>query len=193
METTTQGDRIERQRLDASLVERCLCGDKEAFHELASHYYRAVCAFLLKRVGRADLVEDLAQETFLEAFRALPSLGRPERFASWLFGIARNRHGKWVRRARPKLFSAVDPPEVAVRFVSDQEELEEQQRLLSHLENGVQALSEEARQVLDLKHREGKTCEQIAVLLGRPVGTVKSLLSRAYKSLRERLQPEYLL
>jgi RNA polymerase sigma factor (sigma-70 family) len=67
------------------------------------------------------------------------------------------------------------------------EELEEQQKRLAALEGGLAELPEEARRLLEMKHRQGKTCEQIAGELGRPVGTVKSLLSRTYKALRARL------
>lgn len=187
---TPEEERLARQRLDAELVARFRRGDREAFRELTARYYRPVSAFLLKRTGKSDVVEDLAQETFLEAFRHLSSLNRPEQFASWLFGIARNRCGKWQRRVRPVALSALGEVEIAVPFVSDVEEVEEQQRLLSRLENGLAGLNDESRRLLDMKHRQGKTCEQIASEVGRPVGTVKSLLSRAYKTLRERLRPE---
>jgi len=119
------------------------------------------------------------------------ALNRPEQLASWLFGIARNRCGKWQRRARPLPFSALGSEvDVAVPFVSDAEEMEEQQQLLGRLESGLARLDPESRRLLEMKHRQGRTCEQIAGEVGRPVGTVKSLLSRAYKTLRERLQPE---
>lgn len=191
METKTpEEERSARQRLDAELVARCRRGDRDAFRELTARYYRPVCAFLLKRTGASDPVEDLAQETFLEAYKSLPTLSRPEQLASWLFGIARNRCGKWQRRAGLLLFSALGEVEVAVPFVSDAEEVEEQQRLLSRLDSGLAGLNDESRRLLDMKHRQGKTCEQIACEVGRPVGTVKSLLSRAYKTLRDRLRPE---
>lgn len=190
-ESMMADDRLERQQTDAALVMRWSAGDRGAFAELTGRYYRPVCAFLWKRVQRADLVEDLAQETFLEAFRSLKSLSRPEQFSSWLFGIARNRCGKWLRRPQPALFAASDPPDVAtVPFVSLEEELEEQQKVMGELDAGLATLSNETRALLDMKHRQGKTCEQIAAALGKPVGTIKSLLSRAYKALRERMSPE---
>jgi RNA polymerase sigma-70 factor (ECF subfamily) len=191
MESTMGDERWERQQIDAGLVKRSLAGGKDAFAELTERYYRPVCAFIWKRVQRADLVEDLAQETFLEAFRSLKNISRPEQFSTWLFGIARNRCGKWLRRPQPALFAASDPPDVAsVPFVSLEEELEEQQKLLDKLETGLAGLDEDTRALLDMKHRQGKTCEQIAGSLGRPAGTIKSLLSRAYKTLRARMCPE---
>jgi RNA polymerase sigma-70 factor, ECF subfamily len=191
MESTMGDERLQRQQIDAGLVRRSSAGDKDAFAELTERYYRPVCAFIWKRVRRADLVEDLAQETFLEAFRSLKNLSRPEQFSTWLFGIARNRCGKWLRRPQPVLFAASDPPDVAsVPFVSVEEELEEQQKLMEKLKTGLAGLDKDTRALLDMKHRQGKTCEQIAGSLGRPVGTIKSLLSRAYKILRARMCPE---
>ena len=98
---------------DADLVRRTMQGDTEAFHQLTVRYYRPVAGFILKRVQRPDMVEDLVQETFLEALQALKAGRGPEKFSSWLFGIAHNRCGKWLRRKRPVLFSPHDAPEIA--------------------------------------------------------------------------------
>jgi len=140
-------------------------------------------------VQRSDLVEDLALETFLEAFRSLKGGRLPEHFSSWLFGIAHNCCGKWLRCKRPVLFSPSDTPEVEAppSEFDARQELEEQQRRLAALENSLNELPEETRKLLDLKYKQGKTCEQIATETGRPVGTVKSLLARTYKLLRARL------
>jgi RNA polymerase sigma-70 factor (ECF subfamily) len=174
---------------DAELVARCLRGDRQGFHELVERYYRPVCGFILKRVQQPDLVEDLVQETFLEAYQALQTTGRPVQFAAWLFGIAHNRCGKWLRRKRPSLFSATEPPDVVAvpSFVDTHAELEEQQRLLQALDRSLADLPGQTQKLLHMKHHQGKTCEQIAAELGQPVGTVKSNLSRAYKALRARL------
>ena len=176
---------------DAELVEQTLRGVREAFHELTVRYYRPVGGFILKRVGRPDLVEDLVQETFLEAFQALKAGKGPQKFSSWLFGIAHNRCGKWLRRKRPILFSPNEAPDLGSAPSEQQlhEELEEQEKLLNHLQSHVRELPEETRRLLEMKHCDGKTCEAIAVATGKPVGTVKSLLARTYKSLRHALTP----
>jgi RNA polymerase sigma-70 factor (ECF subfamily) len=176
------------QLSDTELVCLCARGDDGAFHELAARYYRPVCAFLFKKLGEADLVEDLAQETFLEAFKALRQKQQPAWFSSWLFGIAHHRCGKWFRKKKLSLYPANEPPEVAASgFVSPEEEAEEQQHKMAALEYGLAGLTPDVRQLLHLKHQEGLTCEQIAARLGQPVGTVKSTLSRTYKALRARL------
>lgn len=177
------------ERSDDELVRCVGSGSSAAFGELTARYYRLVCGYLYKRLGRPDLVEDLTQETFLEAYRALRGGREPGQFASWLFGIAANRLGKWFRRKRPRLFAGNEPPDVAtVPFVSPQEELEEQQKLLTALEDGLAGLPAETRTLLHMKHHQGKTCGQIAAELGQPVGTIKSQLSRTYKLLRVRLR-----
>src|SRR5262245_26221855 len=176
---------------ERQLVERAVRGDTEAFQALAGRYYRPVAAFLLRRVSRPDVVEDLTQETFLEAFRSLRDGTKPEAFGSWLFGIAANRAGKWHRRKKPALFDPNEPPQTpsTPSEVDAHAELEEQRHRLAALDAGLAGLPEELRNLLELKHRRGLTCEQIAAQTGRPVGTIKSLLSRTYKMLRERLAP----
>jgi RNA polymerase sigma-70 factor (ECF subfamily) len=171
---------------DVELVRQTLNGVTAAFQQLAVRYYRPVGGFILKRVGRPDLVEDLVQETFLEAFQALKAGRGPQHFSSWLFGIAHNRCGKWLRRKRPTLFDPTAAPKMGAA-TSDQElleEVEEQQKRLAQLEAQLQGLPHDTRALLEWKHRDNLTCEEIAVKTGRPVGTVKSLLARTYKSLR---------
>src|SRR5262245_25972626 len=98
---------------EADLVRRSQAGEAAAFQALTVRYYRPVSAFLLKRVGRVDVVEDLAQDTFLAAFRSLGEGAGPQHFSSWLFGIAHNLAGKWLRRKRPVLFDPHEAPDLA--------------------------------------------------------------------------------
>src|SRR5262249_49374711 len=118
------------------LVRRCLGGERDAFHELTVRYYRPVGAFLLQRVQPPAVLEELAPETSLEAYRSLKQGKRPEHFSSWLFGIAVNVCGKWLRRKRPALFDPADPPDTPAvpSFTAEAEEREEQQRRLALLE-----------------------------------------------------------
>lgn len=177
------------EQQEREFVERAGRGDAVAFQALAERYYRPVGAFLLRRVQRPDIVEDLAQETFLEAFRSLRDGRLPDRFSSWLFGIAANCAGKWLRRKRPVLFDPSAPPTMPTTAPESNThaDLEEQEHRLAELDASLADLDSELRQLLDMKHRRGLTCEQIAAELGRPTGTIKSLLSRTYKHLRERL------
>lgn len=176
---------------EAELVQLAARGHASAFADLTRRYYRPVAGFLLKRVGPADLVEDLTQETFLQAYRSLTAGQVPEHFASWLFGIAHNCWGKWARRKQVLSFGAVPPEEVAAPEQQQTlEEAEEQAMMQERLGRHLAELPEETRRMLEMKHHHGKTCEQIARELGRPVGTIKSQLARTYKALRGRLGGE---
>lgn len=161
------------------------------FDALVTRYYRPVSAFVYRRVGQPDRVEDLVQETFLEAYRSLKEGKQPEAFDRWLFGIAAHVCGKFLRRKKPRLFSPDAPPVdlVAGNPASLAEELEEQAKLMERVAGQLAELPAETRRLLELKHREGMTCEEIAAEVGRPAGTVKSILARTYKALRERLAP----
>src|SRR5207248_2987873 len=141
MKLVTPGEALS-QVPDADLVARCAgAGGESAFHELTARYYRPVCGFLFKRLGQPDLVEDLAQETFLEAFQALRRKTGPAHFSSWLFGIAHNRCGKWFRRKKLGLYPANEPPEVAAAMdVSVEEEVEQQRKRTAALESATRPL-----------------------------------------------------
>jgi RNA polymerase sigma-70 factor, ECF subfamily len=173
---------------DVTLVRLCLKGRKESFDELSARYYQGVYGYLLRRVSASDVAEDLAQETFLEAFRALPTCREPEHFSSWLFGIAHHRCGKWLRSRRDRPFpigEAADDPSSS----ESEEAAESRSAVVRNMTQRVDQLSEGVREILRLKHEEGKTCEEIARALGRPVGTIKSLLSRTHRALRAFLTP----
>jgi RNA polymerase sigma-70 factor, ECF subfamily len=176
---------------DADLARQAATGQTASFQELTRRYYRPVSAFIWKRLQRADIVEDLAQDTFLEAFKAIKNGLVPDHFSSWLFGIAHNLCGKVLRRKQPVRFAGDEVPE---QSVSDNtltlDAAEEQQKWLDRLDVGLAELPPDTRDLLERKHRHGQSCEQIANATGRPVGTIKSLLSRTYKHLRERLAPK---
>jgi RNA polymerase sigma-70 factor (ECF subfamily) len=131
----------------------------DAFPAVVDRYYRPICAFIFKCVQQYDLVEDLAQETFLEAFRAVRDGVRPDHFSSWLFGIAHNRCGKWLRRRRPLLFASGKGPERALEdpALNAAEEREAVENQLKALDAGLENLPEDARRLLEMKHKRGLT------------------------------------
>jgi RNA polymerase sigma factor (sigma-70 family) len=181
---------LECESSDQELVGLCLAGDSDAFAVLTERYYRPVSGFLYRRLQRADVVEDLAQETFLEALRSLRQGRRPEQFAGWLFTIARHCVGKWLRRKQPTIFDPSAPPVdlVAASDLDALEEQEQQENLFAHLKEELARLPMDTQRLLEKKHRQGKTFEELAVEEGRPVGTLKSLLARTYQALRSAMQ-----
>ena len=127
-----------------------VAGSAAAFQDLAARYYRPVAAFLLRRVGRPDVVEDLVQETFLEAFRSLREGRGPDTFSSWLFGIASNLAGKWLRRNPPILVVEEPTKGVDIRAKRDIHD-----QLVAHARAGAAILvaSSDLPEILELADR----------------------------------------
>lgn len=186
------GDRIPLS--DAALVAEVLEGDTDGFGALVERYKNLVASFVAARVPPAE-VEDLAQDTFLRAFRKLASLRDPASFSAWLLGIASHVCVDWHRARRHSaslddagasgpLAGATVPHRTPPAAPDAEAERQEAARLL--LES-LDHLPEAYRVTVVLKHMDGLSCQEIAERLGLAIGTVTSRLARAYKLLRERL------
>jgi RNA polymerase sigma-70 factor (ECF subfamily) len=172
---------------DEVLVVAAILGDLDAFGELAGRYRAAAVRTAQAVVGRED-AEDVAQEALLLAFKALPSIGDPRKFAAWLGAIARHRACRWARREGARRASSVELDEVLLARVSalapplagregDDEELS---RALDEVPPAY-AL------VLRLRFFDEMPLERIAAFLGVPVSTVKWRVHRGKALLRERV------
>jgi RNA polymerase sigma-70 factor (ECF subfamily) len=170
-------------------VARFLEGDEAAFEELVHRYEAAVRKLAFGFVRDWALAEDIAQDTFLKAYRKASSLRRVASVRSWLFRIAINRAQDELRRIKRKKevsWEAFDVPPVA----SDQPSAETRAASGELARNLAQALSvirEEHRIPLVLREVDGLTYAEIAKLLGWPLGTVQARLHRGRLELRARL------
>ncbi len=164
---------------DAELVARVLAGDdRRAFAELVRRHQSAVRG-LLRRLAPADpaLADDLAQETFLRAYRGLAGWRGGARFSTWLYRIAWNAWASHARRPPPPEAPAPEaprPPDEAALARRD-------------LERALADLREEERVAIALAYGEGLTHEEAAAVLGWPLGTLKTHVARAKKKLRSLL------
>ena len=175
--------------LDELTLRRAQRGERDAWRALVERYQRAVFALLGRLVGRggAALVEDVAQETFLHVFRALPGftpLG-PARLSTWILTIAARRGIDELRRRAV----ATDPLErgAAVADEARADTETERARLAHLLEIAVAALSPELRAAFLLREYHDLEYADIARALEIEIGTVKSRLSRARAALRASL------
>jgi RNA polymerase sigma-70 factor, ECF subfamily len=179
---------VSRGARDAELVRRSLNGDRAAFGELAEHYARQVAAVTYAMVREREKARDLAQEAFLEAYGALRSLREVARFGAWLVGIARRRCIYHIRRerrrARALAARAEVPREAPLTPAGEMVRSDEEARLLEALGG----LGRRYREVLVLRHFEGKSYAEIAELLEISVATVEKRLTRARSKLREMLK-----
>lgn len=177
---------------DEALIKAVLGGDTERFSPLVTRYQTRVMRFILKYEYNTHDAQDLAQETFLQAFRALPSFNYRARFSTWLTGIAFNLIKNHIGRTPTKQHVHLDideQPEGASGSASDNPARDyENKQLLAALAQAVAVLPQHMRDAIVLVASEGLSYEEAADTLGVPVGTVKSRLCRARVQLADALR-----
>jgi RNA polymerase sigma-70 factor (ECF subfamily) len=178
------------------LIDRARTGDQTAYTELVKRYQPQVQAVCLKMVHNRETARDLTQETFVKAFGALGSFDRTYTFSTWLYKIARNTCIDHFRRSKLETFS-LDAPmrtkegEMERDFPSPTHTperhllLKEKGRLITE---AIDSLPEKYREVIHMRHTQELPYEEIASILGVPLGTVKARLFRARELLKKRLK-----
>lgn len=185
---------------DRDLVRRTLAGDKKAYEQLVLNHQRRAFNIAYRILGDYDEAMDLAQEAFIQAYRALAQFREESHFSHWFLAITtnlcRNRLKQWKRRARSRTDSLSDPigdgdsdlrrdPPDPGPSALDRLEARQLEELVRE---EMQHVEEEYRMVLVLRDVQGMPYEEIAQILGVPVGTVKSRLHRGRADLRDRLR-----
>jgi len=187
--------------VDAVLVERVRLGDPRAFEMLVVKYQRRIERLIGRMVRDVDLVQDIAQETFIRAYRALPQFRGESAFYTWLYRIA-------VNTAKKALVELRRDPLVSENALASVDEADETSRVENELSDGetpeailasreiaaavnaaIDALSEDLRQAITLREIEGLSYEEIAEVMNCPIGTVRSRIFRAREAIAARLRP----
>jgi len=194
---TQGGDGPAPTPTDEALALLACDGSTEAFRELVRRFERPVYGLVVRLVRDPALAEDLAQEVFIRAWRALASFDPERRFASWLLRIAHNAAIDALRRRRtaPQI---VEPPEegetprweVADRSTPDPEQRAVARDLARALERALARLRPDYRSALLLRFQRQMAYEEIAEVLGLPMGTVKTFLHRGRAELARALAAE---
>ena len=163
-------------------------------------YHDAIFNFIYRMIRDREQVEDLTQEAFIKAFSSLRSFNEEYAFSTWLYKIATNNCIDYIRKRKLQMYS-IDKPIKAKdsdytfelpddTYQADKEIISGQRTLL--LRNAIEQLPEKYRRVIELRHTEEKTYEEIAATLELPIGTVKAHIFRArellYKQLRRRIR-----
>lgn len=188
------GDR----EIDQVLVERAQSGDKRAFGLLVEKYQRKLGRLLSRMIRDQAEVEDVVQEAFIKAYRALPNFRNESAFYTWLYRIgintAKNHLVAMGRRPR-----AV--PEIEVEDAENFEDGDElrtiatpetelmSKQVAKAVNDAVEGLPEELRTAISLREIEGLSYEEIATLMNCPIGTVRSRIFRARETIAEKLKP----
>lgn len=182
---------------DLELVQRVQRGDKRAFGLLVNKYQRRISRLLSRMIRDSADVDDVVQEAFIKAYRALPGFRGESAFYTWLYRIAintaKNHFAAQGRRGESSSIDLDDPEngELAL-LVSDgaTPEAEIQSRQLARAVNdAIEALPEELRSAIVLREIEGLSYDEIAVAMDCPVGTVRSRIFRARESIALQLKP----
>jgi RNA polymerase sigma-70 factor (ECF subfamily) len=186
---------------DAPLVERAKQGDVKAFEMLVVKYQRRIERLVGRMVRDSDLVPDIAQETFIRAYRALPQFRGESAFYTWLYRIAVNTAKKQLMELKRDLLVTEsaragqdedDEPRGAENEPSDSgtpDALLASKQIAAAVNFAVEGLSEELRQAITLREIEGLSYEEIAALMNCPIGTVRSRIFRAREAIAARLRP----
>jgi RNA polymerase sigma-70 factor (ECF subfamily) len=183
------------------LVERTVAGDQRAFELLVIKYQRRIERLIGRMVRDVDLVEDIAQETFIRAYRALPQFRGEAQFYTWLYRIAVNT----AKKALMELKRDVLVSERAYRSDDDEDETSRAENELTSFETpetvlaakeiaatvnaAMGALPDELRQAITLREIEGMSYEEIAQLMNCPIGTVRSRIFRAREAISVKVKP----
>ena len=180
---------------DVELVRGALDGSESAFREIVLRYQRPVFGVIVRVVRDQARAEELAQDTFVKAFRALHTYDVERRFSAWLLAIA--HHGA-IDEARKRVLETVSLDEleddgspvvqIADRNSPTPAAILERAELATALHTAIARLRPEYRELVSLKYEQGLEYEEIREITGLPVGTVKSSLHRARKELAGQLQ-----
>ena len=181
---------------DAELMGRVRSGDPEAFAPLVKRYQRRVFGYLLGQVGEPEAAAELAQETFVRAFRSASRYRESGRFEGWLFRIAGNLARSEVRcrmRRGPHASAESDEIRETLRDESgpSPDDAAYRREIRNALRQALPRLPESFRQAVVLRYVEGWSYHEIAELLGIETGTAKSRAHRGLKRLRTELGPTF--
>jgi RNA polymerase sigma-70 factor (ECF subfamily) len=186
------------REIDQQLVERAQRGDKKAFELLVVKYQRKLGRLLSRFIRDAAEVEDVTQEAFIKAYRALPSFRGESAFYTWLYRIGINTAKNYLVAMGRRAPTSTEYDSEEAESFEDGEQLRdvntpEAELMTKQIANTVNEtmleLPEELRMAITLREIEGLSYDDIATIMNCPIGTVRSRIFRARETIAERLRP----
>jgi len=167
-------------------IQNVLEGNTEAFEILVSRYHKGLCIYLFNLLHDEMLAEDIAQESFLQAFQKLDTYNLNYSFSTWLYRIARNKALRHIENNKKHITTYdIDTIEQQTTSSPHDEVTQEEQR--KHIQRIILSLKPEYQEVINLYYWNGKSYEEIAQIINRPVNTVRTWLHRSKESIRKEL------
>jgi RNA polymerase sigma-70 factor (ECF subfamily) len=189
---------VSDREIDRQLVERAQRGDKHAFELLVEKYQRKLARLLSRFIRDPAEVEDVTQEAFIKAYRALPAFRGDSAFYTWLYRIGINTAKNYLmamgRRAPTSTEVEAEEAEgfeegEQLRDINTPESLLLSNEIAETVNSTIEQLPEELRTAIQLREIEGMSYEDIAQVMNCPIGTVRSRIFRAREAIAERLRP----
>lgn len=191
---------MSEREADQILVERVQQGDKRAFELLVVKYYRKIIRLISRLIRDAAEVEDVAQDAFIKAYRALPQFRGESAFYTWLYRIAVNTAKNYLatQGRRPESSTDIDTEEaetfadgeqLRLRDINTPDSMLHTKQVAETVNRAMEALPEELRTAITLREIEGLSYEKIAEAMECPIGTVRSRIFRAREAIAEKLRP----
>jgi len=182
---------------DQLLVERARAGERAAFDELVSKYQRRLMRLLARLLNDQTEAEDVVQDTFIKAYKALPHFRGDAAFYTWLYRIGintaknallnRKRHA--TGPIEPTVARAEPPDEDRLRDINTPESELASKQIAETVNAAMDALPIDLRTAIALREIEGMSYEEISEIMGCPIGTVRSRIFRAREAIAKKLRP----
>lgn len=190
---------MSEREVDQQLVERAQRGDKKAFELLVIKYQRKLARLLSRYIRDANEVEDVTQEAFIKAYRALPTFRGDSAFYTWLYRIGINTAKNYLVALGRRAPTMTEVDNEEAESIEDGEQLKDMntpenelisKQIAETVNLTLQQLPEELRTAITLREIDGLSYEEIAQIMNCPIGTVRSRIFRAREAIAEQLRPQ---
>ncbi|MDR9416341.1 MAG: sigma-70 family RNA polymerase sigma factor [Gracilimonas sp.] len=183
---------------DDKFVSEALAGKEQSYKKLVDKYQKPLYFHIRKMIKEVELVEDLVQEVFMKAFKNLSTYSNEYAFSTWLYRIATNHTIDYLRKKKLKTLSINEPyktkdGEMEIQlpdetYLTDEPVMKKQRKNI--VQKAIEELPEKYKAVIEMRHMEEKSYQEIADILDLPLGTVKAHIFRAremlYKALKDK-------